>query len=341
MADETTTDPATGTGSGTEALRAARDLLLELRDDYDEALRSFEWPDVGESFNWAHDWFDTWARGNDRPGLVIVEEDGSRASYSFDELVRRSDQVATWLRHEGVRPGDERHRHARQPGRAVGDDARADQDRRGRHADHHRGRHPPSSSTGSAAAGRCRGLQRRGRREVRRVPGDYVRFVVTPGGRAAGGVARTRGGVRPRARAGPAPGERHRRPAAALLHLRHHQPPKLVEHTQRVLSGRAPVDDVLARRPARRRAPQHLVARAGPSTPGRTSSRPGWPRRRCSSSTTPGSTRRRCSGSSGARGSRRSVRRRRCGGCSSTPTSPAARARCARRSAPASRSTPR
>jgi acetyl-CoA synthetase len=102
MAEPESTDRS---GSGTEALRAARDLLLELRTDYDEALRTFEWPDVGESFNWAHDWFDTWARGNDRPGLVIVEDDGSRASYSFDELVRRSDQVATRLRHEGVGRG--------------------------------------------------------------------------------------------------------------------------------------------------------------------------------------------------------------------------------------------
>ena len=103
MADPTSTDR---TGSGTEALRAARDLLLELRTDYDEALRSSSGPTSGESFNWAHDWFDTWARGNDAPGLVIVEEDGQRASYSFDELVRRSDQVATRLRHEGVGTGD-------------------------------------------------------------------------------------------------------------------------------------------------------------------------------------------------------------------------------------------
>ena len=94
------------TTSPTENLRAARDLLLELRTDYDGALERFRWPDVGATFNWAHDWFDTWARGDDRPGLVIVEQDGSRASYSFDELVRRSDQVATRLSHEGIGRGD-------------------------------------------------------------------------------------------------------------------------------------------------------------------------------------------------------------------------------------------
>ncbi|WP_148573386.1 AMP-binding protein [Nocardioides caldifontis] len=89
----------------TENLKAARDLLLELRDDREQALERFRWPDVGPTFNWAHDWFDTWARGDDRPGLVIVEEDGARAEYSFDELVRRSDQLATRLAGEGIGRG--------------------------------------------------------------------------------------------------------------------------------------------------------------------------------------------------------------------------------------------
>ena len=44
--------------------------------------------------------------------------------------------------------------------------------------------------------------------------------------------------------------------------------PKLVEHTHASLPDRAPVDDVLDRSAARRRPPQHLLARAGPSTPG-------------------------------------------------------------------------
>ena len=41
------------------------------------ALREFRWPDVGERFNWAIDWFDAIARGNDSCALWIVEEDGS------------------------------------------------------------------------------------------------------------------------------------------------------------------------------------------------------------------------------------------------------------------------
>jgi acetyl-CoA synthetase len=95
------TDP-----SPTESLRAARDLLLRLRTDYDEAVTSFSWPDVGPTFNWVHDWFDTWARGDSRPGLVIVEEDGTRTAYTFDDLVHRADQVATRLAHEGIGRGD-------------------------------------------------------------------------------------------------------------------------------------------------------------------------------------------------------------------------------------------
>jgi acetyl-CoA synthetase len=95
-------DPA---ASPTETLRAARDLLLRLRTDHTAALEQFRWPDVGATFNWAHDWFDTWARDDDRQGLVVVSEDGSRRSYTFAELVRRSDQVAHRLHHEGIRRG--------------------------------------------------------------------------------------------------------------------------------------------------------------------------------------------------------------------------------------------
>ena len=92
--------------SSHQSYRAARDLLLELRSDSDRARAEFRWPDLGERFNWAVDWFDEIARGNDRPGLVIVEEDGRTTTRTFDELARRSDQVAAWLTAQGVRRGD-------------------------------------------------------------------------------------------------------------------------------------------------------------------------------------------------------------------------------------------
>jgi len=90
---------------GTEAFRAARDFLLAHSDDYDEAVRQFRWPALTE-FNWALDWFDVIAADNDAPALWIVEEDGSEQLFSFAEMSRRSDQVATWLRARGVRRGD-------------------------------------------------------------------------------------------------------------------------------------------------------------------------------------------------------------------------------------------
>ncbi|WKK25196.1 AMP-binding protein [Streptomyces olivoreticuli] len=85
--------------------REARDFLLARRTDYTAACEGFRWPRPAE-FNWALDWFDGIARGNDRTALWIVEEDGAEARLSFDTMRRRSDQVANWLREKGVRAGD-------------------------------------------------------------------------------------------------------------------------------------------------------------------------------------------------------------------------------------------
>ncbi|MEU5426380.1 AMP-binding protein [Streptomyces olivoreticuli] len=85
--------------------RAARDFLLARRTDYTAAREGFRWPRPAE-FNWALDWFDAIARDNDRTALWIVEEDGGEARLSFDTMRRRSDQVANWLRENGVRAGD-------------------------------------------------------------------------------------------------------------------------------------------------------------------------------------------------------------------------------------------
>ena len=89
-----------------EAYRAARDMLLRHRDDYDAAVAAFRWPDVGDRFNWALDWFDPIAAGNPRTALRIIDEDGTDRSYSFAEMAARSDRLATSLRAGGVTPGD-------------------------------------------------------------------------------------------------------------------------------------------------------------------------------------------------------------------------------------------
>ena len=92
--------------STTERYRAARDLLQASSRDYRTAVSQFAWPDFGEQFNWAIDWFDAIARGVRRTALWIVEEDGSEARYSFDEIAHRSDQVAAHLAAHGVARGD-------------------------------------------------------------------------------------------------------------------------------------------------------------------------------------------------------------------------------------------
>ncbi|WP_210637796.1 AMP-binding protein [Streptomyces sp. GESEQ-13] len=91
--------------TATEQFRRARNFLLEHREDYATAYRDFAWPRP-ERFNWALDWFDAIADGNDRTALHLVEEDGDETRLSFAELSRRSDRVANWLRERGVAAED-------------------------------------------------------------------------------------------------------------------------------------------------------------------------------------------------------------------------------------------
>ncbi|MFD4604553.1 AMP-binding protein [Streptomyces sp. NPDC058464] len=91
--------------SATEDFRRARDFLLEHRADYATAYEGFAWPRP-DHFNWALDWFDVIAAGNDRTALHIVEEDGSQTRLSFAELSERSDRIANHLRARGVQPED-------------------------------------------------------------------------------------------------------------------------------------------------------------------------------------------------------------------------------------------
>ncbi|MFF8965129.1 AMP-binding protein [Streptomyces globisporus] len=91
--------------SATETFRAARDFLLEHREDYERAYAGFRWPRA-DHFNWALDWFDVIAENNDRTALHIVEEDGRRTEVSFAAMSMRSDRTANWLKAQGVREGD-------------------------------------------------------------------------------------------------------------------------------------------------------------------------------------------------------------------------------------------
>ena len=77
-----------------------------MRGQYERAPTEFRWPELGDRFNWAVDWFDAVARGNDKPAPVIVEEDGMSTERTYAQMSARSDQVAAWLAARGVAKGD-------------------------------------------------------------------------------------------------------------------------------------------------------------------------------------------------------------------------------------------
>jgi acetyl-CoA synthetase len=95
----------TETTQGTSAFRAARDLLLLHREDYDAARSQFSWPQLDE-FNWALDWFDVIAAEQPDTGALRVVTEDSDTRLSYAELAARSNQVANWLRGLGVGRGD-------------------------------------------------------------------------------------------------------------------------------------------------------------------------------------------------------------------------------------------
>src|SRR4030088_14208 len=88
----------------------ARAFLLKHRTDYETAVADFRWPDP-VPFNWALDWFDAeLARdplSKDRAALWIVDVGSNRETrLSFETLSRRSNQMANFLRAQGLKRGD-------------------------------------------------------------------------------------------------------------------------------------------------------------------------------------------------------------------------------------------
>jgi acetyl-CoA synthetase len=90
--------------------RQSRDFLLANRTNYDAAIAGFQWP-APVPFNWATDWFDAELASapdsRDRCGLWIVDvASGHETKLTFAELSRRSNQVANYLRQQGLKRGD-------------------------------------------------------------------------------------------------------------------------------------------------------------------------------------------------------------------------------------------
>ncbi|HET8616743.1 MAG TPA: AMP-binding protein [Actinomycetales bacterium] len=90
------------------AFRYARDLLLQLRGEPEQAIAEYRPPALTQ-FNWGLDWFDVVAADPgtaERPALWVVDEDGSETTVSYAEMSLRSSQLAAWMRAEGVDRGD-------------------------------------------------------------------------------------------------------------------------------------------------------------------------------------------------------------------------------------------
>ncbi|MGK8524933.1 AMP-binding protein [Nocardia asteroides] len=87
-----------------ESFRRARDFLIEHYAD-PAAVASFDWPRA-DTFNWALDWFDEFADGNQAIAVAGPDLRGVRREVTYDQLGHASDGVACRLRLAGVRAGD-------------------------------------------------------------------------------------------------------------------------------------------------------------------------------------------------------------------------------------------
>ena len=90
----------------TESFKAARDLLLALRDNYEFARSGFQWPKL-KRFNWALDWFDAeLARGEHGRKTALKVLGAEVEAMTFAELSEASARVANSLRALGAKRGD-------------------------------------------------------------------------------------------------------------------------------------------------------------------------------------------------------------------------------------------
>ncbi len=81
-----------------------REFILNVKN-YDEAYAGFKWPRITK-FNWATDYFDKIAAGNTKPALIYADTEGNEITVSYDEMMKRSNQVANFLSDLGMQKGD-------------------------------------------------------------------------------------------------------------------------------------------------------------------------------------------------------------------------------------------
>jgi acetyl-CoA synthetase len=91
--------------SGDQFIALRDRLLLGHSNDLAAHKNAFDWA-PGPHFNWANDYFERIAAGNDAPALRVVDDAGNDQALSYAQLARRSNQVANFLLDQGVKAGD-------------------------------------------------------------------------------------------------------------------------------------------------------------------------------------------------------------------------------------------
>jgi acetyl-CoA synthetase len=81
-----------------------RDFVLNVKT-YEEAVAGFKWPRITK-FNWAIDYFDIMAKGNNKTALIFADTNGKEEKVSFEEMRIRSNRVANLLNDLGLQKGD-------------------------------------------------------------------------------------------------------------------------------------------------------------------------------------------------------------------------------------------
>ena len=257
-----TTRRAHGGSAATAEFRAARDFLLAHREDYRAAYEGFRWPRPERVQLGAR--LVRRDRRGQRPHRAVDRRGGRHrvAGSPSPSCPTAPTRSPTGCARQGVA--------GRRPDRCVmlGNQVElwetmlaAMKLRRRRHPGDHaaRPRRP-------ARPGRARRRPARDRARRRHRPSSTTCPATTPGSRSAapadGWLAYADAYATPTALR-PGRADPGRRPAAALLHLRHDRAAQAGRAHPRLVPGRPPLDDVLDRAAARRRAPQHLLARLG------------------------------------------------------------------------------
>ena len=238
----------TESASATAAFRAARDLLLRHREDYEAARREFTLARARRVQLGAR-LVRRRSRPSTRTGRAADRGRATRTpALTYAELAARSAQVANWLRGLGVRRGDRVLLMLGNMRAAVGGHPRRDQARRGDHPVVHAAQAGRPGRPDRRAGNVRHVITGRGPgREVRRARGDV------DAGRGRRGRADRAGwhALRRRAPRRPAftPDGATRASDPLLLYFTSGTTaqPKLVAHTHGQLPRRPPVHDVLDR----------------------------------------------------------------------------------------------